>query len=291
MIMDAGPQVHIPDQPKRNAVGWFKFALTILLPSGFFFFYGGVYNARMLHNKTIDDAAQIKGEVQAIRKRTQMIYDALNKSFVRAKLDPDPQLTEDLRGLEPLTAPKTDKIFKTNYPYLEGVTIDRLFNYYNDTILLFSTVSRFHSASERMKDDLAKAVSKARAMTNYGIVIDGSGPVPLGNLVIVGDPVCKDKLPACDPGDWVGLKVKASTSSSWTEKLLAGEDPQRVIPLAPDKPLAQQALIGSAESTALLFYRAQLNDIRTISKRLVDGEKDLLKELTDAADKPKVFTL
>ena len=48
---------------------------------------------------------------------------------------------------------------------------------------------------------------------------------------------------------------------------------------------------ASAEATALIFYSAQLNDIRMISKRLVDGEKDLLKELTEAAAKDKVFTL
>jgi hypothetical protein len=292
MIMDAGPEMHIPDQPKPKAGHWIKLGVIILLPSLFFFYFGLVYRARLLYNKGIEDAQTIKSEVQGIRKTTQLIFDALNKSFTRAKLDPDPQLIEDLKGLEPLNPPKTDKIFRINYTQLENVTIDRLLNYYNDTILLYATVSRFRNSAERAQADLAKAVKKAGeiAQTQYGVIIDGSGPVPVANLVMVGDPVCKDNQPQCNPEDWVGMKVKASTASSWTQKQLEGEDGQRVLPLAPDKPLAQQVLIGSAEYTALLVYGSQLNDIRTLSKKLVDGEKDLLKELTDAAGKNKVFT-
>jgi hypothetical protein len=265
----------------------------VLLPSAFFFFYGGVYQGRQHYNKTIDDAAQIRDEVKQIRRRTQLIYDALIKSQKAVQgLNPDGQLVKDLKELEPLTPPKTDKIFRTNYVYLDNVTIEKLFSYYNDTVLLFASVSRFHSAAERMMPDLRKAMAKAEAMamTNYGIVIDMNGPIPIGNLVIVGEAVCKDKQPECPPGDWEGMKVKASPTSSWTERKLAGEDSQRVIPIAPDKPLAQQAFIGSAETTALLSYRAQLADIHSIAKRLVEAEKDLLKELEDAAGKTKVFT-
>jgi hypothetical protein len=292
MITDAGPQMHIPEAPKRSAMAWVKIAALVIVPLALGWAYGGVYNARLLHNKSIDDANQIKGEVQAIRKRTQSIYDALNKSFTRAKLDPDPQLIEDLKALEPLTPPKTDKIFKTNYAYLEGVTIDRLFNYYNDTVLLYATVSRFHGQADRMMPDLKRAIEKGKTLqTQYGVVVDPSGPFPVGNLVIWGEHICKGKQPDCAPDEWEALKVKASSTSSWKEMPLLGEDGKRVIPLAPDKPLIQQALIGSAEQTALLFYAAQLGDIRSISKRLVDGEKDLVKELTDAGAKGKVFTL
>lgn len=292
-ITDAGPAMHIPDVKKRSLADWIKPAAMILLPSGFFFFYGGVYNARILHNKTIEDAAQIRGEVQQMRKRSQLIYDALIKSQKAVNgLNPDEQLVKDLKDLEPLTPPKTDKIFKTNYAYLEGVTIDRLFTYYNDTVLLFASASRFHFAADRMMPDLQKAMVKAEAaaMFNYGVVIDTNGPIAIGNLVIVGEAVCKDKQPECAPADWEGMKVKASPTSSWTDRKLAGEDAQRVIPIAPDKPLAQQALIGSAEVTALFNYRAQLADIHAIAKRLVESEKDLLKELDDAAKKTKVFT-
>ena len=293
-IVDAGPQMHVPEAKKTNLGLLLKIAALVLLPAIFAFMYGGVYNARILHNKTIDDAAQIKDEVQQIRKRTQLIFEALVKSQKAVGgLNPDPQLVDDLKALEPLTPPKTTKIFKTNYAYLEGVTIDKLFSYYNDTVLLFASVSRFHVTAERAKDALEKAAAKAAAAaeTNYGIVIDPSGPIPIGNLVIVGEAVCKDKQPECAPADWEGMKVKASVTSSWAQKKLAGEDQDRVIPLAPDKPLMQQALIGSAEVTALTSYRSQLADIHGIAKRLLEAEKDLLKELTTASGKAKVFTL
>lgn len=293
VIADAGPQVHVPEQAKSRAplIGLIIGGAAVAVLG---FWWGIVYRARLLNNVAIEDAQQIKEEVDGIHKKSQPIYVAIVNSMNRTKGDVDLQLIQDLAKIGPLTPPKTDKIFKTNYALLENIAIDRLFNYYNDTIRLYDRVESFVRKwnKDEARAELQKALEKrVGSATTYGVVIDGSGDIPVGMLVEVGAPVCKDPAQQdCGAKDIDGFKIRADVTAKWTDRKARGADAERVIPIKPDTALAEKTLAGGIEVIAAREFRTDFAELFQTSRKIGAVEKDLVADLSKAAARPKVFT-
>ncbi|MEK6608502.1 MAG: hypothetical protein AABZ30_12650 [Myxococcota bacterium] len=293
IISDAGPQLAVPEMKKSRAPLMVAAVVGVLVMVASFGF-GIVYRSRMTYNLTTRQAGQIKEEVIAIRKKSQPIYNALITSFNKTKLAvPDVGLLDELEKLQgSLEAPKTDRIFKTNYAQLENLAIDRLFNYYNNTIRLYDIVKRFVRDSKHARADLEKVAQRAtETRTNYGIVIDASGEIPLGTLVEVGTPVCKNpEQKDCAVAEIESFNVRLDTSARWIARKARGTDAERVIPIKPDTSLAEKTLSGGIEMMAFRHYRLQVAELLELARQLGGIEKDLVGDLTRTAGRPEVFT-
>lgn len=292
MITDAGPPIAVPDVPKARGLG-----LTVIVAAvvAVFGFYAGlVYRSRVLYNMSIDDATQIKEEVESIKKKSASVYTKIFESHRRSGGDVDLQLIDDLQKLVPLTAPKTDKLFRTNYALLENLTIDRLFKYYNDTIRMYDLIEKFVRdwGKDEARKELQKAVDKrVDRQTNYGIVIDTGGDIPIGMLVEVGAPVCKNpQEKECPASQIASFDIRADVTGRWTPRKVRGNDGERVIPIKPDTSLADKVLAGGIEQVAARQFRLQLAEIIQLGHKVSSVEKDLVEDLAKASAQSKVFT-
>lgn len=292
-IVDAGPQVVVPATPKsKGPMFLLGGAAVVLAVLGFW--WGLVYRARLLHNITIEEAAIIRDEVVAIRKKSQPIYNAIVGSVNRRKGDVDLQFVDELAKLGSQVAPKTEKLFRTNYVELPNLTIDRLFNYYNDTIRLYEEANRFVRDwnKDEARKEIEKAIQKsAGTQTTYGVVIDGSGDIPLGMLVEVGTPVCQDPAQKdCSARQIVSFNVRTDIAGRWAPRKVRGVDAERVIPVKPDTALAEKVLAGGTEMLAARQFRIQFAQLFDLSRKLTAIEKDVVDDLAKAAAQRKVFT-
>src|SRR6185436_3848195 len=98
---------------------------------------GAIYSARVEYNLTTDHAIAIRDEVTKLSRNLDSIVGKL-RSGQPGKIDVE--MAAALGGLD-LKKPDTIKIFHTNYAKLEGLMIERLFSYYNDTIQLYDEIA------------------------------------------------------------------------------------------------------------------------------------------------------
>src|SRR5262249_8666600 len=124
------------------------------------------------------------------------------------------------------------QIFHTNFARLESITIDELFNYYNDTISLYEQIRRQVSASEKEKELLEAFAKEARTQeVNYGIAVE-PGRLPQGKLVQILDKVCKNGKNDCqNVSELDGFLVTYSAGGKPFAAKLAGGG-VRVVPIA-----------------------------------------------------------
>src|SRR5258706_3524520 len=119
--------------PIEKPKPWGRIITTLLLASatlGAGYVGGRSCAGRENYNMTIGQAADIMAECEKIQKKLNQINDRINASADAAKGNPDTQLAKDLGSLD-LKEPENQKIFHTNYYFLEDLAIDRLFNYYS----------------------------------------------------------------------------------------------------------------------------------------------------------------
>jgi len=103
----------------------------------------GVSGVGRANMNTANHAAKtVKAELDEMQKTLTQVGQAMAFSQQRqAKdkkdlLDYDPQLIADLEKVKLDPRPDTSKIFRVEYFRLEDIVVDRLFNYYYDTIAL-----------------------------------------------------------------------------------------------------------------------------------------------------------
>ncbi len=136
--------------------------------------------------------------------------------------------------------PDTSRIFKVNYYLLEDLAIDRLMNYYYDTIVLFGEVERHIKRTKADKSILESFVAKQAAkggdepgkQVNYGVVFDSRGKLAISTLVEVGKPVCKGGAENCAAADIEGFMIRSNTGANWTPRKV-GPKPEgdKVVPI------------------------------------------------------------
>ena len=256
------------------------------------YWWGGIIFDRKMHNHTIDDAAQIKEEIEGMKKVRQQIASALEKNLAAAPTGaPDFNLVADLQKLGDLKPPNQDKLFRTNYMRFENIAIDELMNYYNDTLVLYEAIRRHIAATERDKELLVAAAQNAKAAdVAYGMVVD-PGKITQGKIVQMVGKVCKGGKPDCALNELEGMMVTTQPGVAPFKAVFTGSG-AHVIPFEPTALLQSMVEGAKPEAIAWQDYRRRVAQIRlfTVGK-LPQYEKSLLDHLTEEAQKSKLGTL
>ncbi len=94
-------------------------------------------------------AKAVKGELETMQKTLGEIGQAVvrepaasRRRTRRTSLSYDPQLIADLEAIKLDPRPNTATIFRVDYFRLPDADVDKLFNYYYDTIALYNEVER-----------------------------------------------------------------------------------------------------------------------------------------------------
>jgi len=252
------------------------------------------------HNmNTANHAAQtVKAELESMQKTLTQIGTAMALSQQRAAakkdtLSYDPQLITDLEKLKLDPRPDTGKIFRVDYYRLDDVVVDRLFNYYYDSIALYGETERHIKRTKADAESLKTYAEKAAATDskNYGVVFETGGKVVVGNLVEVGEQVCKNGGAECPASDLDGFKVRSNTGAPWVVRKSSGKlDSDKVVPLRPT-PLMDAVMTGSPAEVRNEAYKQRTANMRAIVARLTASQKELFEGINKAATRPDVFTI
>jgi hypothetical protein len=260
----------------------------------------GVSGVGRANMNTANHAAKtVKSELDEMQKTLTQVGQAMAFSQQRqAKekkdlLDYDPQLIADLEKVKLDPRPDTSKIFRVDYFRLEDIVVDRLFNYYYDTIALYNEVERHikktHADAESLKAYLGK--TSASSQKNYGLVFDTSAKIVVGNLVEIGDQVCKGGGKDCSAADLVGFQVRINTGAPFVDKKTGGKlDTGNVVPIKPT-PLMDAVMSGSPDQVRAEAYKQRTANIRSLVTRLTASQKELFEGIDRAAARPDVFTI
>jgi hypothetical protein len=260
----------------------------------------GIASVGRANMNTANHAAQtVKGELEGMQKTLTQIGTAVAMSQQRlaaAKKDTlayDPQLIADLEKIKLDPRPDTGKIFRVDYFRLDDVVVDRLFNYYYDSIALYGEAERHIKRTKADAESLATYGEKtaAAAAKNYGMVFDTGSKIIVGNLVEIGEQVCKGGGSECQADNLEGFKVRSNTGAPWVVRKAGGKlDAEKVIPLRPT-PLMDAAMTGSTEQVRYEAYKQRTANMRAIVARLTASQKELFEGINKAASRPDVFTI
>lgn len=279
--------------------------IAVLVSSAVGFGFGASAVGRRMFNAANFGAKRVKAELDEMQKTVTQIGSAVAMSQQRLageKKDPlsyDAKLISDLEMVKLDPRPDTSRIFKVNYYLLEDLAVDRLMNYYYDTINLYGEVERHIKRTKADKATLEAFVEKQSAkggddpskQVNYGVVFSSSGKLAIGNLVEMGKPVCKGGAETCGAADMEGFKIRSNTGAPWSERKI-GPKPEgdKVVPIE-RTPLFEAVMSGSPDQVRMEQYKQRYNAIRQILARLGSTRKELGDAIDRAAARPDLFTL
>jgi hypothetical protein len=291
-----------PVQNVRSGRGKAAIAGMIVVGLAAFALGGGLGMAsvgRANMNTANHAAKSVKGEVDSMQKTLTKIGTAVAMSAQRLakdKKDPlayDPALIAELSNIKLDPRPDTSKIFRVDYYRLPDSDVDRLFNYYYDSIALYNEVERHIKKTQADAESLKSYAEKSAAATskNYGIVFDTSGKIIVGNLVEIGEQVCKNGGKDCGANDFVGFKVRSNTGAPFVDRKSGGKlEANNVVPLKPT-PLMDAVMSGSTDQVRQEAYKQRTASIRSLVSRITTAQKELIDGLAKDAARPDVFVL
>jgi hypothetical protein len=253
-------------------------------------FWGGISRSRVEFNQGTDAAIAIRAEVEGLQKNLDKIILELGKGKT-ADGKPDLEQANRLASLG-LKKPDTNKIFHADYGQIEGLGVERLFSYYNNTIKLYDEIEVHGRRTNADKDALAKVIAAAGNAANeknYGVVIDMSSAIPVAKFAEMGAPVCPKEGQPCDPKDWKGFKYRLDAGGAWSEKPIKGKPGDTITPLQ-RTPLFNTVASGSVDALAMEAYGRRLKVIVETIAELQKTQKELAADLKKTAERPKVFT-
>ena len=281
------------------------FIIGVLVAGAVGFGFGASAVGRRMFNQANFGAKRVKTELDEMQKTITQITTAVNMSSQRlaaTRQEPlafDYKLIEDLDLVKLDPRPDTSRIFKVNYYLLEDLAIDRLMNYYYDTIAVFGEVER-HIKRTRADKSILEAFAAKQAskggdepgkQVNYGVVFDSRGKLAISTLVEVGKPVCKGGAENCAAADIEGFMIRSNTGANWTPRKV-GPKPEgdKVVPIE-RTPLFEAVMSGSPDQVRMEQYKQRLNNIRLILQRLASTRKELGDAIDKAAARPDLFTM
>jgi hypothetical protein len=246
---------------------------------------GRIYSARVEFNQTTDHARSIREEVENLSKNLNNIANSLKKSG-------QIEVAAALGALD-LKKPETTKIFHTNYAQLDGLVVDRLFTYYNDTIKLYDEIAvhakRTNTDRELIANYLKNGASKLEK--NYGVTFDLSSAFPIVNFVELGGPICPGGKPDCSPNELKGFKYRTEVGGTWSERPIKGKPGETVTPLNKKGAMFASLVSGGTDVLAVEAANKRLSGIIELIGKIANTQKELLSDLKKVSDRPKVFTL
>jgi len=302
-VDDGRPAISV--RQKGGLAGRVILFIAVLVAAAVGFGFGASAVGRRMFNQANFGAKRVKSELDDMQKTITEITTYVNMSSQRlaaTKQEPlafDYKLIEDLEKVKLDPRPDTSRIFKVNYYLLEDLAIDRLMNYYYDTIVLFGEVERHIKRTKADKSVLeafaakmaAKGGEDASKQVNYGVVFDSRGKLAIASLVEVGKPVCKGGAENCGSSDVEGFMIRSNTGANWTPRKV-GPKPEgdKVVPIE-KTPLFEAVMSGSPDQVRMEQYKQRYNNIRLILQRLAATKKELGDAMDKAASRPDLFTL
>jgi len=293
----------IPAANVRSGRGKAVLFASVLVGAGAFVLGGwaGVISVGRSNYNTANSAARsVKAEIEGMQKTLGQIAGVMNMSGQRlAKekkdlLSYDPQLIADLERIKLDPRPNTAKIFRVDYFRLPDADVDKLFNYYYDSIALYAEVERHIKKSKADAESLKAYVEKSASATtkNYGVVFDNSqGKLIIANLVEVGEPVCKGGGKDCPATDMTGFKVRSNTGAPWVDRKSGAKlDTGNVVPMKPT-PFMDAVMTGSPDQVRNESYKQRVASIRALSSRTMTNQKELIEGITKDASRPDIWTV
>ena len=272
--------------------------VLLLAGAGVGYGFGAAAVGRRAYNQANAAAKKIKTELEEIQKVTSQIGAAVSIAQQRAaaeKRDPlsyDAKLIGDLEKVKLDPRPDTSRIFKVDYARLDDLAVDRLMNYYYDSIALYSEVDRHIKRTKADKDTLEAFATRqaAKGTGNYGIVFDSRGKLVIGSLVEVGSPVCKGGTTDCPPDQVEGFQIRSNTGAPWTNRKISAKVAGDIVVPLDRSPLLEAVMSGSPEQVRNEQYKQRYNNIRLILVRLAAEKKELTDAIEKAAGRPDLFT-
>lgn len=311
LIVDRGPPIAIPE-PRKSSWPWVGGALAVLLlglAAGHT--SGGIFHARKLYNRTIEDARRIQQEVEKLAKIDGPVIAAIRESMRRnaQRAAFDAELVAALKQAQAASPYANSEglrrventLFRSNYAMMDDLLISRLFNYYNNTLRLVRAVEDFVDHADSQKEQIARFLREGAesAARKYGIVlVEDKGSFFLGSLVEVGTPYCANaqatKAQKCALAEIQGFEVRASGSNNWSRR--PGKPAKGsvlsdlVVPIVPD---AEWQSIASAKPgfVAHELYLARFSALISLSALIEKERKPLLESLAQQASRPTLFAL
>jgi len=263
---------------------------------------GMVSVGRSNFNTANSAARSVKAEIEGMQKTLGQIGQAVALSrqrLAKEKKDAlayDPLFITDLEKIKLDPRPNTAKIFRVDYFRLPDADVDKLFNYYYDSIALYAEVERHIKKSkadaESLKAFADKAAAAGTAEKHYGIVFDNSqGKLIVGNLVEIGDPVCKGGGKDCPAADMTGFKIRSNTGAPWVDRKSGAKlDLANVIPMKPT-PLMDAVMSGSPDQVRQESYKQRTANLGALWSRTTTNQKELFEGITKDASRPDIFTI
>jgi hypothetical protein len=251
---------------------------------------GRIYQSRAEFNITIDQAGQIREEVDRLSKQLNKVAEVLNASKETQKGNPDFDMSAALGAMD-LKKPDTQKIFHTNYMHFEDPAIERLFNYYDHTIQLYDQITLHAKKTDADKAAIQSYMANGagKGNKNYAVVIDATGGITLANFAELGSPVCPDPAQTdCPPAQLKGFKYRFDSGGAWGEKPTKGKPTDIVIPIKPSA-LFGSVAAGNPDILAYKDYLRRVVTIKALAGELMAEQKDVLGDLKKTAERPKVF--
>jgi hypothetical protein len=298
-VDDGRPTISVAQ--RGGLAGKIILIIAVLVAAAVGFGFGASAVGRRMYNQANFGAKRVKEELDQMQKVVNEIGSAV--AFSQQKLaserkDPlsyDADLISKLGMVRLDPRPDTSRIFKANYYLLEDLAVDRLMNYYYDTIALFGEVERHVKRTKADKASLeafaAKANESGKTAVNYGVVFSSQGRLAIGNLVEIGKQVCKGGAETCSAADMEGFMIRSNTGAPWTARKV-GPKPEgdKVVPIE-KTPLFEAVMTGSPEQVRMEQYKQRYNSIRQILARLAATKKELGEAIDKAAARPDLFTL
>jgi hypothetical protein len=262
---------------------------------------GGISMARNNFNTANSAARSVKAELEGMNKTLEEIGKTMGGSqgrLAKDHKDPlayDPQLISDMERIKLDPRPNTAKIFRVDYFRLPDADVDKLFNYYYDSIALYAEVERHIKRSKADAESLKAFSDKqaaAGAEKHYGIVFDNSqGKLIVSNLVEIGDPVCKGGGKDCPAADMTGFKVRSNTGAPWVDRKSGSKlDLGNVVPVKPT-PLMDAVMSGSPDQVRMESYKQRVGNIRSLLARVTANKKELMEGIQKDATRPDIWTI
>jgi hypothetical protein len=292
----------VPVENVRSGVGKAAIVMAVIVGLASFAFGAGMGMAGVgrANMNTANHAAKIvKAQLDEMQKTLSQIGTAVAMSQqhqARDKkdvLDYDPQLIADLEKVKLDPRPDTGRIFRVDYYRMDDQIVDQLFNYYYDSIALYNEVERHIKKTKADSASLTAYLAKSAgaAQKNYGLVFDTSGKIVVGNLVEVGEQVCKGGGKECGADALTGFQVRVNTGAPWVDKKATGKlDSGNVVPIKPT-PLMDAVMSGSPDQVREEAYKQRTANIRSIVGRLTASQKTLFEHINKAAAREDVFTI
>ena len=292
-VDDAAPVANVQSRGSKTLL---VIAIGLVGVGGFLGYgYGAAAVGRRAYNKANESARTIKTELEEMQKTVAAIGIAVARSQDRMKKDAtayDPALIDELEKVKLDPRPDTSRVFKTDYARLEDLAVDRLMNYYYDSITLYGEVERHIKRTKADKDSLEAHAAKAakEGGGNYGVVFTSAGKLVVSTLVEVGTPVCKGGG-TCGPNDPVeAFQIRSNTGAPWTTRKIGPKPAGDIVAPMDRTPLFEAVMSGSPDQVRHEQYKQRYNNIRLILARLAAEKKELFEAIDKAAQRADLFT-